>query len=251
MSHPPTPCPSRPSRSRWRPSAARARSSPSPTTPKSRCRSRSQIQSLTLDENGGRKLAKAKDNFLVFPPQALIPPGASQVVSPAVGRRSHHSAIRKLHAVGQPDSREAACRQERRADRHELRRRRQRRATAGLADASRSSAPARRPTRPASASRRSPSRTSQASMRCFRSRRSNCPPAAGTRQMAASEISEKVGIGLVPAGARSANSRCRSSCLPTSRTCRRRSISNRSGNACRVGSAAERSNESEVVQARV
>ncbi len=37
------------------------------------------IQSLTLGEDGSRKLAKAKDNFLVFPPQALIPPGASQV----------------------------------------------------------------------------------------------------------------------------------------------------------------------------
>ncbi len=37
-----------------------------------------QIQSLKIDENGGRKLDKAKDNFLVFPPQALIAPGASQ-----------------------------------------------------------------------------------------------------------------------------------------------------------------------------
>jgi fimbrial chaperone protein len=38
-----------------------------------------QLQALKLDENGGRKLEKAKDNFLVFPPQALIPPGATQV----------------------------------------------------------------------------------------------------------------------------------------------------------------------------
>ncbi len=37
------------------------------------------IEKLTLDENGGRKLAKAGDDFAVFPPQAMIAPGASQV----------------------------------------------------------------------------------------------------------------------------------------------------------------------------
>lgn len=37
------------------------------------------IQKLTLDENGGRKLSKANDKFLVFPPQALIQPGSTQV----------------------------------------------------------------------------------------------------------------------------------------------------------------------------
>lgn len=37
------------------------------------------LERLTLDENGGRKTAKAGDNFLVFPPQAMIAPGSSQV----------------------------------------------------------------------------------------------------------------------------------------------------------------------------
>jgi fimbrial chaperone protein len=37
------------------------------------------IQKMTLDENGDRKLTKADDSFLIFPPQALIPPGAAQV----------------------------------------------------------------------------------------------------------------------------------------------------------------------------
>ncbi len=37
------------------------------------------LEKLSLDENGGRKTSKAGDNFLVFPPQAMIPPGGSQV----------------------------------------------------------------------------------------------------------------------------------------------------------------------------
>lgn len=37
------------------------------------------LESLQLDENGGRRTAKAGDEFLVFPPQAIIPPGATQV----------------------------------------------------------------------------------------------------------------------------------------------------------------------------
>ena len=37
------------------------------------------IEKLQVDENGGRKLTKAGDDFLVFPPQAMIAPGSSQV----------------------------------------------------------------------------------------------------------------------------------------------------------------------------
>lgn len=37
------------------------------------------IEKLSLDENGGRKLTKAGENFLVFPAQAMIAPGSSQV----------------------------------------------------------------------------------------------------------------------------------------------------------------------------
>ena len=37
------------------------------------------IEKLALDENGGRKLSKAGDDFVVFPPQAMIAPGSSQV----------------------------------------------------------------------------------------------------------------------------------------------------------------------------
>lgn len=37
------------------------------------------IQKLTLNEGGDRTLSKAPDNFLIFPPQALIKPGSSQV----------------------------------------------------------------------------------------------------------------------------------------------------------------------------
>lgn len=37
------------------------------------------LEKLALDENGSRKTSKAGDSFLVFPPQALIPPGGSQV----------------------------------------------------------------------------------------------------------------------------------------------------------------------------
>lgn len=37
------------------------------------------LEKLTIDENGGRKTTKAGDSFLVFPPQAMIPPGGSQV----------------------------------------------------------------------------------------------------------------------------------------------------------------------------
>ncbi len=37
------------------------------------------IEKLALDEKGDRKLSQAGDDFLVFPPQALVPPGASQV----------------------------------------------------------------------------------------------------------------------------------------------------------------------------
>jgi P pilus assembly chaperone PapD len=37
------------------------------------------LESLVVDENGGRKTAKAGDEFLVFPPQAIIPPGGTQV----------------------------------------------------------------------------------------------------------------------------------------------------------------------------
>jgi P pilus assembly chaperone PapD len=37
------------------------------------------IQRLTLDENGQQKRSDGSAQFLVFPPQALIPPGGSQV----------------------------------------------------------------------------------------------------------------------------------------------------------------------------
>ncbi len=37
------------------------------------------LEKLQLDENGERKMSKAGDNFLVFPPQAMIPPGGTQV----------------------------------------------------------------------------------------------------------------------------------------------------------------------------
>jgi fimbrial chaperone protein len=37
------------------------------------------LESLQLDENGNRKMGKAGDEFLVFPPQAVIPPGGTQV----------------------------------------------------------------------------------------------------------------------------------------------------------------------------
>lgn len=37
------------------------------------------IEKLALDENGGRKTSKAGDEFLVFPPQAIIPAGGTQV----------------------------------------------------------------------------------------------------------------------------------------------------------------------------
>lgn len=37
------------------------------------------LEKLSLDENGGRKTTKAGDSFLVFPPQAMIPPGGTQV----------------------------------------------------------------------------------------------------------------------------------------------------------------------------
>lgn len=37
------------------------------------------IDKLALDENGGRKLSKAGEDFVVFPPQAMIAPGSSQV----------------------------------------------------------------------------------------------------------------------------------------------------------------------------
>jgi fimbrial chaperone protein len=36
------------------------------------------IQKIALDENGDRKTSKAGDEFLIIPPQALIPPGATQ-----------------------------------------------------------------------------------------------------------------------------------------------------------------------------
>jgi P pilus assembly chaperone PapD len=38
-----------------------------------------EIQKLALDEKGDRKLSKAGSDFLLFPPQALVAPGASQV----------------------------------------------------------------------------------------------------------------------------------------------------------------------------
>jgi P pilus assembly chaperone PapD len=37
------------------------------------------IEKLSLDEAGNRKTAKAGEEFLVFPPQAIIPPGGTQV----------------------------------------------------------------------------------------------------------------------------------------------------------------------------
>lgn len=37
------------------------------------------IEKLSLDETGRRKTSKADDNFLVFPPQAIIPAGGAQV----------------------------------------------------------------------------------------------------------------------------------------------------------------------------
>ena len=37
------------------------------------------MQKMTIDENGDRKFAKADDNFLIMPPQAVIAGGASQV----------------------------------------------------------------------------------------------------------------------------------------------------------------------------
>ena len=37
------------------------------------------IQKMSLAEDGTQKLEKAGENFLVFPPQALIPPGGDQV----------------------------------------------------------------------------------------------------------------------------------------------------------------------------
>lgn len=37
------------------------------------------LERLQLDEDGNRKTTKAGDEFLVFPPQAIIPPGGTQV----------------------------------------------------------------------------------------------------------------------------------------------------------------------------
>lgn len=37
------------------------------------------LKQLSLDENGQRRTKSGADSFLVFPPQTLIPPGASQV----------------------------------------------------------------------------------------------------------------------------------------------------------------------------
>jgi fimbrial chaperone protein len=37
------------------------------------------LQRLELGENGEEKLSKAGDEFLVFPPQAMVPPGSTQV----------------------------------------------------------------------------------------------------------------------------------------------------------------------------
>lgn len=37
------------------------------------------VEHLSLDEKGGRRMSPGGDNFLVFPPQAMIPPGGSQV----------------------------------------------------------------------------------------------------------------------------------------------------------------------------
>ncbi len=36
------------------------------------------IQRMSLDENGKPQIAKANDEFLVMPPQAMVPPGATQ-----------------------------------------------------------------------------------------------------------------------------------------------------------------------------
>ena len=46
-------------------------------------------QRLAIDHSGGRKMSKAGDQFLIFPPQALIPPGGTQVF--------------RIQWVGQPD----------------------------------------------------------------------------------------------------------------------------------------------------
>ena len=37
------------------------------------------LEKLQVDENGDRTTSKAGDDFLVFPPQAMIPPGGTQV----------------------------------------------------------------------------------------------------------------------------------------------------------------------------
>ena len=37
------------------------------------------LERLSLDENGNRRMAKAGDDFLIFPPQAMIPAGGTQV----------------------------------------------------------------------------------------------------------------------------------------------------------------------------
>ena len=37
------------------------------------------LEKLLLDEDGKRKMSKAGEEFLVFPPQAIIPPGGTQV----------------------------------------------------------------------------------------------------------------------------------------------------------------------------
>jgi fimbrial chaperone protein len=37
------------------------------------------IQRMTMDENGNQRLSKGGDDFLIFPPQAIIPPGGTQV----------------------------------------------------------------------------------------------------------------------------------------------------------------------------
>ena len=69
-----------------------------------------QIQSMKLDENGGRKLDKAKDNFLVFPPQALIKPGASQTFRLQwVGDRTIPQSESYMLAVNQIPVKLPAC----------------------------------------------------------------------------------------------------------------------------------------------
>jgi fimbrial chaperone protein len=37
------------------------------------------LQRVELSENGEEKLSKAGDEFLIFPPQAMVPPGGTQV----------------------------------------------------------------------------------------------------------------------------------------------------------------------------